>query len=66
LSSKEFLYNGSLFFKTDTGRCYRLAEPSGCRSQAARKGLLVRKRISLAYYNECLAACRRNEAGGAT
>jgi hypothetical protein len=26
---------------------------------------LVNKRISLAYYNECLAACRQNEAGGA-
>jgi hypothetical protein len=66
ISPTDFLYNGSLFFmKADTGRCYRLAEPSGPYSRAARKGLLVNKRISLAYYNKCLATCKRNIAGGA-
>jgi hypothetical protein len=65
ISPTDFLYNGVLFFKTDTGRCYRLAEPSGRNSRAARKGLLASKRVSLAYYTECLAACRRNRAGGA-
>jgi hypothetical protein len=61
ISSTDFLYGGSLFFKKgDTGRCYRLAEPSGTRGRAARKGLLASKRISLAYYNECQASCRRN------
>jgi hypothetical protein len=66
ISPTDFLYNGVLFFRNpQTGRCYRLAEPSGPYSRAARKGLLASKRVSLTYYNECLTACRRNEAGGA-
>jgi hypothetical protein len=65
ISPTDFLYNGVLIFrKPETGRCYRLAEPSGIHGRAARKGLLSSERISLGYYNECLAACRRNEAGG--
>jgi hypothetical protein len=70
ISPTDFLYNGSLFFRNpDTGRCYRLAEPSGCHSRAARKGLLVSKRVPQAYYNECLEECRTHiaadERGGA-
>jgi hypothetical protein len=66
ISSTDFLYNGVLFFRNpETGRCYRLAEPCGPYSRAARKGLLASERISLTYYNECCAACRRNETGGA-
>ncbi|MDR1418778.1 MAG: hypothetical protein LBI86_00185 [Treponema sp.] len=65
ISSTDFLYNGVLFFRSpDSGRCYRLAEPSGPCSRAARKGLLASKRISLARYNECFAACRGNVEGG--
>jgi hypothetical protein len=66
ISPTDFLYNGVLFFrKADTGRCYRLVEPSGVRGKAARKGLLASKRISRAVYNECLAACRRLVGGAA-
>jgi hypothetical protein len=66
ISPTEFLYKGVLFYrKLETGRCYRLVEPSGLHSRKARKGLLASKRISLEYYDECLAACRRDEAGGA-
>ena len=66
LSPTDFLYNGILFFRNpENGRCYRLVEPSGHYSRAARKGLLANKRISLAYYNECLEACRRIEEGSA-
>jgi hypothetical protein len=64
ISPTDFVYNGVVFFRDPNGRCYRLVEPSGLHSRAARKGLLASKRISLARYNECLAACR-NEAGGA-
>jgi hypothetical protein len=66
ISPTDFLYNGVIFYRNpDTGRCYRLVEPSGHYSKAAQKDLLVSKRVSLAYYNECLAACRQHEAGGA-
>jgi hypothetical protein len=66
ISPTDFLYKGVLFYrKLETGRWYRLVEPSGLYSRAARKGLLASKRISLEYYNKCLTACRRNEAGGA-
>jgi hypothetical protein len=65
ISPTDFLYNGVLFFRTDTGRCYRLAEPSGARGRAARKGLFASKRVSLAHYTECLAVCRRIAEGGA-
>jgi hypothetical protein len=40
-----------------------LVEPSGPYSRAARKGLLASKRVSLAAYNESLAACKRNMTG---
>ncbi|MDR2185703.1 MAG: hypothetical protein LBO80_08600 [Treponema sp.] len=60
ISSTDFLYEGVLFYRNiDTGRCYRLVEPSGVYGRAARKDLLVSKRVSLAYYNKCFAACRR-------
>jgi hypothetical protein len=65
ISPTDFLYNGVLFYRNLTGRCYRLVEPSGPYSRAARKGLMANKRITLAQYNECLAACQRNMAGGA-
>jgi hypothetical protein len=66
ISPTDFLYNGILFYRhLETGRCYRLAEPSGRHGRAARKGLLASKRTSLAYYAECLEACRRIEEGGA-
>jgi hypothetical protein len=65
ISPTDFLYNGVLFYRNLAGRCYRLTEPSGCHSRAARKGLLASKRVSLEYYDECLAACRWDEAGGA-
>jgi hypothetical protein len=65
ISPTDFLYNGILFYRNpDTGRCYRLAEP-GSHSKAARKGLLASKRVSLAQYNESLAACLRSMEGGA-
>jgi hypothetical protein len=65
ISPTDFLYNGSLFFRnSDTGRCYRLVEPSVRSGRAVHKGLLVNKRVSLASYNESLAACRRIVAGG--
>ncbi|MDR2048672.1 MAG: hypothetical protein LBP69_04390 [Treponema sp.] len=63
ISPTDFLYNNVLFFRNPgTGRCYRLAEPSGPYSRAARKGLLASKRVSLASYNESLAACKRTVA----
>ncbi|MDR0759681.1 MAG: hypothetical protein LBF74_06170 [Treponema sp.] len=65
ISPTDFLYNGVLFYRNDTGRCYRLVEPSGHYSRAARKGLLASKRISLTYSTECLEACRRIAEGGA-
>jgi hypothetical protein len=65
ISPTDFLYNGVVFFRDPNGRCYRLVESSGFHSRKTRKGLLASKRISLAYYNECLEACRWNEAGGA-
>jgi hypothetical protein len=65
ISPTDFLYNGTLFYRNLTGRCYRLDGPSGARGRAARKGLLASKRVSLAYYNECRAACLRNVEGGA-
>jgi hypothetical protein len=66
ISPTDFLYNGVLFFRNpETGRCYRLAKPSGLHSRAARKGLLASKRVSLEYYNKCLAACRQKVTGGA-
>jgi hypothetical protein len=48
-----------------SGRYYRLAEPSGFYTKAAREGGLVKKRISQAQYNECLAACHQVLSGGA-
>jgi hypothetical protein len=65
ISPTDFLYNGVLFYRNESGRCYRYVEPAGLYSRAARKGLLASKRISLAHYNECLAACRREAEGGA-
>jgi hypothetical protein len=65
ISPTDFLYNGTMFYRNMTGRCYQLVEPSGIRSRAARLGLYASKRVSLAYYNECFIACQRNETGGA-
>jgi hypothetical protein len=65
LNARDFVYNGVLFWKKIDGYCYILVESSAPYSRAARKGLLVNKRISLACYNECLATCKRNIAGGA-
>jgi hypothetical protein len=66
ISTTDFLYNGTLYFKDSrTGRCYRFAEPASDHSEAARKNLLVKKRVSEAVYRERLEACKRNIAGGA-
>ncbi|MDR2444330.1 MAG: hypothetical protein LBD44_00125 [Spirochaetaceae bacterium] len=66
ISPTDFLYNGVLFFRnTETGRCYKLVEPSGHYSRAARKNLMASKRAALACYNENLTACRQNETRGA-
>jgi hypothetical protein len=66
ISPTDFLYEGFVYFKDSwSGRCYRLVEPSGFYSKAAREGGLVKKRISLARYTECLETCRRIVEGGA-
>jgi hypothetical protein len=66
ISPTDFLYEGFVYFRDSwSDRCYRLVEPSGFYSKAAREGGLVKKRISLAHYNECLEACRRIVTGGA-
>jgi hypothetical protein len=63
----DFLYEGSVYFQDSwSGRCYRLTEPSGFYSKAAREGGLVKKRISLACYTECLEVCKQKVAGGVT
>jgi hypothetical protein len=59
INSKDFMLGGQLFIRDDrSGRCYRLDEPSGTHSKAARKNLMVRKRISQSYYRECLEKCK--------
>jgi hypothetical protein len=59
LSPTDFLYSGVLFLQDPiNGRCYRLAEPTSQHGRAARLGLLVLKRVSLAHYNKNLAACQ--------
>jgi hypothetical protein len=66
ISVNDFLYLGILYMRDSmTGRCYRLAEPSGIYSKAARKDLLIRKRISLANYTERRKECEQKLAGGA-
>jgi hypothetical protein len=66
ISSTDFVFEGFVYVQDSwSGRCYRLVEPSGFYTKAARECGLVRKRISLARFNECLAACRRIVAGGA-
>jgi hypothetical protein len=60
ISSTDFMYSGVLYFRdSGNGRCYRLTEPAGRRSRAARKGLLTSRRVSLTHFTECLAACRQ-------
>jgi hypothetical protein len=71
ISDNDFVLKGQCYIRDDwSGRCYRLDEPSGFYTKAAREGGLVKKRISSAYYNECrkecLEACEPNPmAGGA-
>jgi hypothetical protein len=65
ISPTDFLHNGVLFYQNENGRCYRYVEPSGLHSRAARNGLLASKRVSRAFYNESLDACKRNMIGGA-
>jgi hypothetical protein len=65
ISPTDFVFNGMLFYRNLTGRCYLLVEPSNPSGKVARRGLLASKRISLEYYNECLAACRQILSGGA-
>jgi hypothetical protein len=64
ISQSDFVYECVLFYKSE-GRCYLLIEPTGPTSRAARKNLLVSKRISLDYYNQCLESCRRKIGGEA-
>jgi hypothetical protein len=67
ISSNDFMLKGQLFIRDDwSGRCYRLDEPSGFYSKAAREGGLVKKRISRAYYSECLEECKAQLAEEAT
>jgi hypothetical protein len=66
ISGTDFMYEGFVYFQDSlSGRYYRLAEPSGLHTKAAREGGLVKKRISLARYAECREACIRSLAGGA-
>jgi hypothetical protein len=65
LSPTDFVLNGVFSCRALSGRCYQLVESAGTHSRAARQGLYASKRVSLAYYNACLAACRRHVEGGA-
>jgi hypothetical protein len=59
ISSNDFMLAGQLFIRDEwSGRCYRLDEPSGFYTKAAREGGLVKKRISQSYYSECLEKCK--------
>jgi hypothetical protein len=59
ISSNDFLLKGQLYIRDDrSGRYYRLDEPSGFYTKAAREGSLIKKRISQAYYNKCLEDCK--------
>jgi hypothetical protein len=59
ISSNDFMFKGQLFIRDDwSGRYYRLDDPSGFYTRAARKGLLVKKRISQAWYKENLEKCK--------
>jgi hypothetical protein len=59
ISSNDFMLKGQLFIRDDwSGRYYRLDEPSGFYSKAAREGGLVKKRISQACYNKRLEECK--------
>jgi hypothetical protein len=64
ISHSDFVYEGVLFYKS-AGRCYLLVEPRSPAGRAARKNLLVSKRISLDYYCQCLESCRRKIGGAA-
>jgi hypothetical protein len=64
INRSDFVYEGVLFYRS-SGRCYLLVESRSPASRAARKSLLVSKRISLDYYYQCLESCRR-KIGGAT
>jgi hypothetical protein len=71
ISSNDFLLKGQLYIRDDwSGRYYRLDEPSGFYTRAARKGGMVKKRISRAYYNKCREECKSliaaEDAGGRT
>jgi hypothetical protein len=66
ISPTDFMYEGFVYFQDSfSGRCYRPVEPSGNRGKAARKGLPVNKRASLAHCHECRAACLKKVEGGA-
>jgi hypothetical protein len=59
ISSNDFMLEGQLFIRDEwSGRCYRLGEPSGFYTKAAREGGLVKKRISQAYYDKSLVECK--------
>jgi hypothetical protein len=65
INSTDFIYQSTLFLRdTRNGRCYRMGESSGRCANTAAGYFMVRRRISLAQYNECLAACRRSVSGG--
>lgn len=62
INRSDFVYNGVLFFRS-AERCYLLVEPAGATGTAARKSLLVSRRISLDYYYRCLEACGQRIGG---
>ena len=50
ISDTDFFLNYVLHIRKGNGRYYILMKPTGKQSRAARKGLMVYKRISQAYY----------------
>jgi hypothetical protein len=59
ISDYDFVLAGQVFFRDDwSGRYYRLDEPSGFYTRAARERGLVKKRISRACYEERLTECK--------
>jgi hypothetical protein len=63
ISPTDLVFGGIFFYRNLGDRCYQLVEPSGAHSRAARMNLFVSKRVSLAYYNECHAACLQKLQG---
>jgi uncharacterized protein YcgI (DUF1989 family) len=60
----DFIFNDVMFYHdfTGNGRYYQLVSPRPG-SAIDKKGLMARKRISQAYYDECFTACRQKTKG---